>query len=526
MADFGLYQGLMRKSNIFETKAQNRQMEMQIASVMEQRSKEKLVAEQEVSAKVQEFYDTVNQLDILEQDKERVNSAEKRLRSDVIQGIKQYNGDLEKFMLAGGTGTLAAYRNNLLESQEVRGAIENKTNYAQWAHAQANGLWVNDVAVDVNVLNPDGTETSERKKVSMNEAWKMYENGQIATLPWDGAEQDIDVGPEFFQKLYKDPRNPYSQDTEVAAEDVYTWVRQHGGSDAQAKKKMEKYVQYRDQGGTPWRYQSGDIMKLKLQQAELRNSNQRYQMNKQAMQEQLPRTNILDMESRIKNAAKGEDVKILPEEMNFYANQFGFVYDETTGVYKTTRDIPAFDRQTKDNKNPKEYSLRNFSSFYPEGYTIGENGEVMLKMRATYADNGGDDLIPMYEDWLGFGKANEGVDLNNWQRRGADQWGGDNYEGNVYIPITDYFTGDYESTYLNKKIGVTGAADFHPNRVGNDERFQNSANVLNNFFNTMSGVIGSTVTPEQAAEYGFNYVTDDGTNGGEGGAMEHLNSQK
>jgi hypothetical protein len=42
MADFGLYSGLMRKSNIFETKARNRQMEMQIMSAMEQRSAQEL----------------------------------------------------------------------------------------------------------------------------------------------------------------------------------------------------------------------------------------------------------------------------------------------------------------------------------------------------------------------------------------------------------------------------------------------------------------------------------------------------
>lgn len=525
MTDFGLYSGLMRKSNIFETKAANRQMEIGLAERMDQRAQVKLERQAAADAKIQEFYDTVNQLDVLEQDKERISAADKRYRTDVINGIRQYNGDVDKFLLTGGAGTLAAYRNNLMASEEVTGAIANKTNYAQWMNAQANGLWVKDVGVDVDVFNPDGTVTKERQIVPMDQAWGMFEKGQIEKLPWDGAEQDIDVGPDAFQSLFKDPRNPYSQDTHVAPQDVYLWVRERGGSHEQATAKMEKYEQYVSQGGTEWRYKSGDMMQKKIQEAQLRNMNQQYKMNQAKMSQEMGKTNVLDFQARIRNAAPGEDIKLLPEEEKFFANQFGFVWDEDTGQYKTTRNVEVMDRWSENNPNPAKYDLRNFSSFYPEGYTIGPNGEVMLKIKASYRDDdfGSMDNMPMSEGLFWQDERPEGSHLNNFTQVGGDAWGDDQYEGNVYIPITDYYTNDYNPTYLNKQIGVRANADMTPSRVSNEQRYQQNAQVLDNSINTLMQTIGGSY--EDAGQMLYEYSTEEEDNSGNQGAQNIINEQ-
>ncbi|HCW08353.1 MAG TPA: hypothetical protein DGG95_13415 [Cytophagales bacterium] len=526
MTDFGLYSGLMRKSNIFETKAQNRQMELQIAERQEARSKQKLAAQAEVDAKIQEFYDTVNQLDILEQDKERVNAADKRYRTDVINGIKQYNGNLEQFMLTGGAGTLAAYRNNLMQSVEVTNAITNKTNYAQWMNAQANGLWVKDVGVDVDVVNPDGTVTKERRVVPVDQAWGMFEKGQIEQFPWDGAEQDIDVGPEIFQTLYKDPRNPYSQETEVTPQDVYLWVREHGGSHDQATGKMEKYVQYRDQGGTEWRYKSGDIMEYKIKQQQLANMRQQHKMNSMQMQQQLGSNSVLDFQARIRNAGPGEDIKLLPEEEEFFAKQFGFVWDEELGQYKTTRNLDVLDRWSENNPNPATYNLSQFDSFYPEGYTIGPNGEVMLKLKASYSDynnSGADNSLPLTEGLFGNDSRPEGAHLNNFSAIGGDSWGDDRYEGNVYIPITDYYTNDYNPSYLNKQIGVRSNADMTPSRMTNEQRYQQNAQMLDGTINSLVNIIGGNYG--DAGEMLYQFVTDEEDQSGGQGAQNMIYEQ-
>ena len=81
MADFGLYSGLMRKSNIFETKARNRQMEMQIMSAREQRSAQELKERGAIDAEMQKYFNAINELEVLERDQTRIQAADKtRLR--------------------------------------------------------------------------------------------------------------------------------------------------------------------------------------------------------------------------------------------------------------------------------------------------------------------------------------------------------------------------------------------------------------------------------------------------------------
>jgi len=534
MTDFALYQGLQRKSNIFETKAANRQMELQITSAIEQRSQQKLQEESEIDAKMQEFYSAVNEIDILQQDQERVGAAEKRYRADVVDLVKKYNGNLSHFMHGGGSGALERYKNNVMESEEVKTAIGNKMNYAQWAHAQANGLFVKDVGVDLPVMDEEGNVTKERRKVSMDEAYSLFEKGHIKQLPYDGSEKDIDVGPDMFQKIFKDPRNPYSQDTNVTPEDVYLWVRERGGSDDQAKAKMNKYTQYVNQGGTEWRYKSGDMMKYKLQQQQLSNMRQKSKMNKQAMSQNLTSSAVLDFQSRIRNAAPGQDVKLLPEEEKFFAQQFGFVFDQESGRYNTTRNLPAFDRSGSDNPNPKQYDLRDFTSFYPQGYHIGPKGEVMLKMKARTDPEMDTDKMPLYEAALGLEQVNDGAHLNNWEKV-EDNWsflGGNSvYEGDVYVPITDYYQSEYPQTYLNDQINVRQNAYMTPAsamRV-NDDRTRYYSNLLNN----TTGAIMSTTGANRdgALEMGYNWAMQNESGGGQlnpfaGGAQQTFSNQQ
>lgn len=452
MADFGLYTGLQRKSNIFETKAQNRQMEIALVEQMELRSQQKLAQSAEADAKIQEFFDTVNQLDVLEQDKDNIDSADRRYRADVINGLKQYNGDPTKFMLSGGAGTLAAYRNNLFNSQEVRTAIQNKTNYAQWMNAQASGLWVKDVGVDVDMMNPETGEIyKEHKKVTMDEAYKLYENGQIEVLPWDGAEQDIDVGPEVFQKMYKDPRNPYSQDTEVSPQDVYLWTLEHGGSEEQAIKKMNKYIEYRDNGGTPWRYQSGDMLDYQIKKQQLANMRQQYANNKAVAQGGPENLTPIDVTMRLKTGKPGDFIPILPKEVDFWVQQLGITKDED-GNFVVPPGVELFDREDRANPDPKVYDSKTFDSMVPAGYTITPTGKVMLKFNATYEDTGWfeDEDRPAGENFWGWDGWNEGASMNNFTKD-ADK---NTWSGEVYMPIDRLIGDQYFATSMNQAVDM------------------------------------------------------------------------
>jgi hypothetical protein len=518
--DFALYEGLQNKSNIFEVKAQNRQMEMQILQAMDQRSEMKLAKQAEIDAKMQEYYNSINELDVLEQDKERISATEKMLRGDVINKVIQYNGNLQHFMYGGGAGTLQAYQNNLMESEAVKGAIANKTNKAQWDHAQANGLWVKDVGVEVPTLDPEtGEMVMQPKKVSMNEAWELFEKGVIDKLPYDGAEKDIDVGPEFFQKIYKDPRNPYSQDTAVTPQDVYTMLYERGASDEQARFKANKYAQMLEQGATQWRYKSGDPMKLAIQKQQLANMRQKHKMNKQQMNQNLTSSAVLDMTARVRKAAPGEDIKLYKEEQDFFFNQLGITYDKEKGTYTSKAGLKGYDRYSSQNENPASYDLRSFETLHPEGYHIGPNGEVMLKFRATTMSN---DEGPISGGIFGGMNPNEGADVNNWKavKGTGGTWGiggiTQMYEGNIYVPVTDYFTNEYDMTYLNQEIGVRQNAYMTPYSAmqTNDQRSMQYANDLNNLTNLIMNSSGANYDQSGSALYQY-ATSDDADRGGQ-----------
>jgi len=443
MADFGLYMGLQRKSNIFETKAQNRQMEVGLMEKMDMRSQQKLQQQAESQAKIQEFYDIVNQLDVLKADEERVQSAEQTAKAGVIEGIMSFGGDVGKFMLGGGVGILADYRNNVLQSEEVKNAIYNKTNHAQWLDAQAKGLFVKDVGVDVPVMLPDGTKTTEHRKVSMDEAYKLLENNVITELPWDGAEQDIDIGPDFFQTLYKDPRNPYSMDTEVAPEDLYNALRSDGASDDQALKKMQSYETYLSKGGTPWRYKSGDF----LRKAQIESQMKTQQMQRNMMRNQQggsEKTKYLDIMNKVNTIPQNGSAPISAAEWKLLINPtaLGLNYNSETGFYVPTKGgIVAYDMyQLGGNETPKEYDLSVFDSVNPVEYVNDPiTGRPMLKMTVTYADDHrvADKLRPAGENSLGSPWYEDNIHLDNWKRTETNYWSRKDevWEGTVFVPV-------------------------------------------------------------------------------------------
>ncbi len=464
MADFGLYMGLQRKSNIFETKAQNRQMEVGLMEKMDMRSQQKLQQQAESQAKIQEFYDIVNQLDVLKADEERVQSAEQTAKAGVIEGIMSFGGDVGKFMLGGGVGILADYRNNVLQSEEVKNAIYNKTNHAQWLDAQAKGLFVKDVGVDVPVMLPDGTKTTEHRKVSMDEAYKLLENNVITELPWDGAEQDIDIGPDFFQTLYKDPRNPYSMDTEVAPEDLYNALRSDGASDDQALKKMQSYETYLSKGGTPWRYKSGDF--LRKAEHDSRMKTQQMQRNMMRNQQGGSGNNkYLDIISKVRNIPQGGSAPIGSAEWKILSNPvaLGLSYNSETGFYVPTKGgVKAYDLyQTGSNENPKEYDLTAFDNVQPIEYVNDpKTGRPMIKLSVTYRDDGRVDSSgrPWREDFWGTERPQDGVHLNNWTRTDANTFwsgtdGGEQWEGTVFVPV-DRWINPQTAPVFNKAINV------------------------------------------------------------------------
>jgi len=505
--DFGMYTGLQRKSNIFETKAANRQMEMQIAATREQRAQEDLNKDTEIDVAMQEYFNSISQLDVLDQDKERIKAEEMTLRMDVIDKVRQYNGNLQNFAFGGGAATMEKYKNNVMESESVQNAIANKTNYAQWQHAQANGLFVKDVSVEVPYYNEETGEIEKRKEVvGMDKAYEMFEKGQIGKIPYDGAEKDIDIGPEFFQKIFKDTANPYSTDNKVTANDVYLTVRENGGSHDQATTKMKKYEELIANGATTWTYRMLDPLDQQIKQEQLRNMRAQRRAANATASGGTEKQRILSPTARLQQIqwSKGEEnppsVVPIDAEIDHIKKALGLIYDKDLKGFMPTKSLEVTDKYVKGkNDKPRTYDLQQFDTVEPLEFQMSPDGTLLMGFQVTYQDDGSNSANPVTENWIGNDKYSSGAHINNWRRPDGDGWGDDVWQGTVYAPVAKYFEGwqgaqvDADANLTNKLINYPAEGMITSSQIA-----QQGAERINTTFDYLMNAVGMSYEEAQA----------------------------
>jgi hypothetical protein len=478
----------MRKSNIFETKARNRQMEMQIMSAMEQRSAQELKERGAIDAEMQKYFNAVNELEVLERDQTRIQAKDKELRAGVINSLKQYNGNVKAFMLSGGAGVLNNYYNNLMQSEEVKGALENKTNYVQFQHAQANGLYVKPVGVDVEVVQPDGTIKKERQVVSMDKALELYEKDKISKLPWDGAEKNVPISADYFQRIYKDPSNIYSKDNLVTPQDIYLKVLEEGRSVEQAQEKAKNYEMMLQNGATPWRYKTGDPLDYQLKREKLRG----LRMSNRAASGGFGKGTKIDLTKRLMNLGIGQRANIMPGELEVLSDPalMNLFMDKETGKMTANKDIPAFDIMTVNNPKPAQYNLKDLGDLQPIEFVKTANG-LMLKMRAEYdINNASEGSHPMYEGFWGNNRHDENAHINNFT---ADD--NDIVSGEVYVPMDRYMGDRYFRSLANKQSNITADTELYMPMNSHESQINQFLQQSQAGYDILNEVIGQDVDP-------------------------------
>lgn len=234
--DWGFYSAL-RASPDFEQKRRDKGMEMQLLLKQQQETEQQISQQFQGQAAVQEIFNTLTEIDILEQDRERMSVMEKDLRKPVIEGIRKFGGDAKKWLLAGGHQQLTEYRNALLTSDELKMALRSKTNYTQWI----TDLYKGDRYVKNAVV--DG------ESMPMEEAYRRYSEGEIEELPYFGSEEKADIPYEFFYKT-PHPKSPYKS-LPVSSSDVFNAIRAQGFSQEQAQSRSLEYQRFTDAGGQP-----------------------------------------------------------------------------------------------------------------------------------------------------------------------------------------------------------------------------------------------------------------------------------
>jgi len=247
MGDFGLYAALSGTDN-WAQKRQDKMSNLMMLERMEQRSEKQLGAQMQAEAGIQEMLDKMSTFDVLPEDQKAIQQKEQDARLSIIKGITKFNGDLKRYMSSGGITDLGEYQRSILTSSEMKNAVHNKAQYAQYIDAKQKDMFVGKSEIDVPVFdkngNPkmkDGEIVRERKRLTMEEQMALRKRGMLDRIQVGMIEQKGRINPQFFKSNFKDARKPWSADNIVTEKNVYDHLISSGISEEQAKQRANRY---------------------------------------------------------------------------------------------------------------------------------------------------------------------------------------------------------------------------------------------------------------------------------------------
>ncbi|MEE9573074.1 MAG: hypothetical protein V3W20_08510, partial [Candidatus Neomarinimicrobiota bacterium] len=184
----------------------------------------------------------------------------------------KYDGDINKYMNSGGLMAVNDYQQKILQSDEYKNAIQNKTNMMLWMKDRASGdKWMKGVEVEKEFDDGKGGKEKRMVNTTMEEQLKLFQDGKINNFKYNGSEKKINVNPALFKKSIKDATKPYSKDNIVTQSNVFDAVLMQGGSKEQAMERAQDYgnaIKATGDPNTAWKWGAGDptnLMKLDQQ---------------------------------------------------------------------------------------------------------------------------------------------------------------------------------------------------------------------------------------------------------------------
>lgn len=217
---------------------QDRLMETQMLGQMKADLEQRVAKEAEARAGVADYMQQINQASVLEQDYERVKAREEQERKAIVKGIQEAGGSYQKFLLGNGASIMASYRNNLMNSDEMRKAVNNKLVFAQASLDDYLG----------RVQRPVYDDNGERMP------WKMqmekFKNGETDILRYEGSVQPVDM-----IKVREAIQNTYGKDRykkqSANKEDVKRIMMELGAEDWMAEDAATGYGYGVEAGAEP-----------------------------------------------------------------------------------------------------------------------------------------------------------------------------------------------------------------------------------------------------------------------------------
>ena len=155
MGDFGLYAALSGTDN-WAQKRQDKASNLMMLQNMEQRSEKQLASQMQAEQGIQEQLDLMSTFDVLPEDQKAIEEVENKARMNIIKGITKFNGDLKKYVSSGGLTDLGEYKRSILTSSQMKNAVTNKAQYAQYIDAKQKDMFVGKAQIEVPVFDSKG----------------------------------------------------------------------------------------------------------------------------------------------------------------------------------------------------------------------------------------------------------------------------------------------------------------------------------------------------------------------------------
>lgn len=231
MADYGTFLSLSGRKDWNVVRA-DRQNALLYQKQMNADLQNRIQQEAQSRAGVQEYMAQLNQASVLEGDLERVKGVEAEQRKKIVEGLKKAGGDYNKFLLGEGSGILNNYYQNVMQSKEMQGAINNKLTFAQGSLDTYMGRKQRPTEVTLK----DGT----KKQVTFEEQLQMFDNGEIDRLEYKGSVVPTDLVKiqQAIQQTFG--KDPYTRKA-ATREDIYEYATRFGAEDWEANQLADSY---------------------------------------------------------------------------------------------------------------------------------------------------------------------------------------------------------------------------------------------------------------------------------------------
>lgn len=245
--------------------------ELQIIAMRNAMAEKEVQQQAQAGAAIEQYLSTVDNIKVLEQDKKWIDQKNSELTKVIQEGIKKHNGNVKKYLYAGGLNELNKYKNNLLQSEEVATGLTNAYNMNKYMADTAAGL--NPRMTSFELLDPSG---AKQITGTFADNVKAFQEGKATKLNYRGAFATPTGDPrQFFGGVFgNEQKRPQSASAMDVAKFWTETAKQQGLSKQDAEQfGYMKGIEYQDalkKGLAPYQYKSEDQELKMLEKRKLR----------------------------------------------------------------------------------------------------------------------------------------------------------------------------------------------------------------------------------------------------------------